>query len=195
MPQNLTDKIDSFITQAINLQLNQAGRQPLTVYDPEWPSECLQADVAPGATVSWIPMRQPDNNNSCDDMLDRLEQALGYNLHSDLRTWYRRYWSEPLPATSDWGNLSLLFLWNEKDCERLRGNLVGHLLTKRKQKQPATLFFACTEPDGEQFLSIDNQTGEIWLEKPGKKPIMKLADSLAQFLDKLTPQAIPDLEQ
>jgi SecY interacting protein Syd len=100
-----------------------------------------------------------------------------------------------LPATSDWGDLSLLFVWSEKDCERLRGNLVGHLLTKQKQKQPATLFFACTEPDGEKFISIDNQTGEVWLEQPGKKPIMKLADSLDVFLGKLTPKPIPDMEQ
>ncbi|MBU2966433.1 SecY-interacting protein [Amphritea sp. 2_MG-2023] len=195
MSQTLISKIDAFVELSIKQQLDQIGRAPLTTYDPEWPSDCLQSVAEPDQPVNWLPVRQPDSSNSCDDMFDRLEQALGYSIHLDLRTWYRRYWSEPLPATSDWGDLSLLFLWSEKDCERLRGNLVGHLLTKQKQKRPPTLFFACTEPDGEKFLSIDNQTGEVWLEQPGKKPIMKLADSLALFLDKLTPKTIPDLEQ
>ncbi|MDO6565100.1 SecY-interacting protein [Amphritea sp. 1_MG-2023] len=192
---HLKEKIDAFIARTLELQHEQIGRHPLTVYDPEWPSDCIQASAEPGQTVNWAPVRQPDNHNSCDAMFDRLEQALGYPIHIDLRTWYRSYWSEPLMATSDWGDLSLLFVWSDKDCERLRGNLIGHLLTKQKQKRPATLFFACTEPDGEKFLSIDNQTGEVWLEQPGKKPIMKLADSLSLFLDKLTPQSIPDLEQ
>ncbi|RTE64592.1 SecY-interacting protein [Amphritea opalescens] len=195
MSQTLITKIDAFVEQAIKLQLDQIGRPPLTTYDPEWPSDCLRGETEPDESIQWLPERQADNNNSCHDMFDRLEQALGYSIHTDLRTWYSRYWSEPLPATSEWGDLSLLFLWSDKDCERLRGNLVGHLLTKQKQKQPATLFFACTEPDGEKFISIDNQTGEIWLEQPGKKPIMKLADSLALFLDMLTPKTIPDLEQ
>ncbi|MBN1006821.1 SecY-interacting protein [Amphritea pacifica] len=195
MPQPLIEKIDSFVAAAINLHLRQTGRLPLTIYDPDWPSECHQQPSEPGQQTPWKPVLQSQSNNSCHDMLDRLEQALGYSIHEDLRLWYSRYWSDPLPATSEWGDLSLLFLWSEKDSERLRGNLIGHLLTKQKQKQPATLFFACTEPDGEKFLSINNQTGEIWLEQPGKQPIMKLADSLEAFLEKLTPKTIPDMEQ
>ncbi|WP_299198042.1 SecY-interacting protein [uncultured Amphritea sp.] len=195
MSQTLIEKIDSFIQQALDLQLSQTGRLPLTIYDPEWLSECHEPIAEPGQQTPWQPVLQSQNDNACHDMLDRLEQALGYAIHPGIRTWYSRYWSDPLPATSDWGDLSLLFVWSEKDCERLRGNLVGHLLTKQKQKQPATLFFACTEPDGEKFISIDNQTGEVWLEQPGKKPIMKLADSLDVFLGKLTPKPIPDMEQ
>lgn len=195
MSQTLIAKIDSFIQQALDLQFKQTGRLPLTIYDPEWLSVCHESIAEPGQQVAWKPVLQSQGDNTCHDMLDRLEQALGYAIHPDLRTWYSRYWSDPLPATSDWGDLSLLFLWSEKDCERLRGNLIGHLLTKQKQKQPATLFFACTEPDGEKFISIDNHTGEIWLEQPGKKPIMKLADSLDIFLGKLTPKPIPDMEQ
>lgn len=195
MHSTLIEKIDLFIEAALHLQLSQTGRLPLTIHDPEWPSECIQQPPESDHKIHWKPVLQSQNDNPCHDMLDRLEAALGYSIHKDLRTWYSRYWSDPLPATSEWGDLSLLFLWSEKDCERLRGNLVGHLLTKQKLKQPATLFFACTEPDGEQFLSIDNQTGEVWLEQPGKKPIMKLADSLEAFLGKLTPKLIPDMEQ
>jgi len=195
MSQTLIANIDSFIQQSLNLQLSENGRLPLTIHDPEWPSECHQPGGEPGQQTTWQPVLQSQNDNACQDMIDRLEEALGYAIHPDIRTWYSRYWSDPLPATSGWGDLSLLFVWSEKDCERLRGNLVGHLLTKQKLKQPATLFFACTEPDGEKFISIDNQTGEVWLEQPGKKPIMKLADSLSLFLEQLTPKPIPDMEQ
>ena len=195
MSQNLSNKIDSFIEQALNIQLNQQGRLPLTIYDTEWPSECYTSTVEEGQQVSWKPVLQTDNNNLCHDMFDRLELALEFKIHEDIKTWFGRYWADPIPATSQWGDLSLIFIWNEKDCERLRGNLLGHLLTKQKQKRPATLFFACTEPDGEKFLTIDNMTGEVWLEQPGKKPVMKLASSLENFLDELTPKPIPDLEQ
>lgn len=195
MPQNLNDKIDSFIDQALSLQLSQQGRLPLTIYDAEWPSECYQATTEEGQQVPWKPVLQPQDANLCHDMFQRLEQALEYTIHDDIKTWFSRYWADPIPATTQWGDLSLIFIWNEKDCERLRGNLLGHLLTKKKQKQPASLFFACTEPDGEKFLTINNETGEVWLEQPGKKPIMKLASSLGSFLDELTPKTIPDLEQ
>ncbi len=194
MSQNLSNKIDTFIEQALNLQINQQGRLPLTIYDTEWPSECYISTAEEGQQVSWNPVLQSDNNNLCHDMFDRLEQALEFKIHNDIKTWFSRYWSDPIPATSQWGDLSLIFIWNEKDCERLRGNLLGHLLTKQRQKRPATLFFACTEPDGEKFLTIDNATGEVWLEQPGKKPITKLANSLETFLDELTPKPIPDLE-
>ncbi|BBB26530.1 SecY-interacting protein [Amphritea japonica] len=195
MSKNLIDRIDSFISQALKLQLDQQGRLPLTIYDAEWPSECYQSTAEEGQQVPWKPILQSQESNLCHDMFQRLELALEYTIHEDIKTWFSQYWADPIPATSQWGDLSLIFIWNEKDCERLRGNLLGHLMTKQKQKQPASLFFACTEPDGEKFLTIDNETGEVWLEQPGKKPIMKLASSLEQFLNELTPKPIPDLEQ
>jgi len=81
-----------------------------------------------------------------------------------------------------------------KKMERLRGNLIGHALMKRKKRQPLTLFFATTEPDGNYFLSIQNDDGSVWLEQPGKKPLRQLAPSLAEFIAGLTPELIPDQE-
>ena len=50
------------------------------------------------------------------------------------------------------------------------------------------MFFACTEPDGDYFLTINNDTGEVQLEAPGRKPLRTVAGCLAEFMDTLTPQ-------
>ncbi len=188
----LQKQIDQLIQASIELQHNTHGRLPLTLADTDWPSACYQE--SPANTEhhqAWQPIQQ---NSYAEDMFDRLEEALGYNVHPDIRTWYSSYWSDPIPAQCPEGDLSLLFIWNEKDCERLRGNLIGHLLNKQKMRHPPSIFFACTEPDGNHHLSIDNDSGEVWLELPGRPAIRKIAGSLSEFLTTLTPLPIPDTE-
>jgi SecY interacting protein Syd len=68
-------------------------------------------------------------------------------------------------------------------------NLIGHALAKRRARAPFTVFFACTEPDSELFLSVDNATGEVMLEAPGAKPLRTVAPSLTVFLRGLVPAA------
>lgn len=178
--------LDAFITRMLDLQ----PTPPRMPYDEHWPSLCYQEDAVSGALVPWRPVRQ-----TCpSDMFERLEAALGVSIHPDLIAFYCRYWSDPLPALCEEGNLSLLQVWNEQDMERLRSNLIGHAIALQKQKRPLTLFFACTEPDGEYFLSIDNSSGEVLLEKPGQKPLRTIAGSMAEFIDSLTPLTIPDME-
>lgn len=192
MTQTLAATINHFVDRSIQKQLEQNQRLPVTCYDSQWPSTCYLEPTRANSQVQWQP--QPQTGQSTDAMFDRMEDALGFELHPDIRCWYSSFWSDPLPARCDKGDLSLIFLWNEQDGERLRGNLIGHLLSKQKQKQSPTLFFACTEPDGDQFISIDNNTGEIWLEQPGKPPVMKLAASLQEFIEQLEPLPIPDQE-
>ena len=50
-----------------------------------------------------------------------------------------------------------------------------------------SVFFACTEPDSELFLSVDNNSGAVLLEKPGFKPVREVASDLASFLTTLVP--------
>lgn len=188
---SLSSQLDLFIQQSIECQLKTHQRLPLTPFDADWPSHCYQGTPNSDGQIHWQPVRQQHHT---EQMFIRLEEALGYNIHPDLKTWYSRFWSDPLPATCSEGELSLLFVWNEADCERLRSNLIGHLLNKQKLKQSPTLFFACPEPDSNQFLSIDNTTGAVWLETPGKQPTRKIAESLANFITTLTPLPIPDQE-
>jgi len=178
--------LDHFIARQQVLQ----PTAPVTPFDSQWPSACYLQEANDGDPVGWRPVKQAE----ASDMFERLGEALEQQIHPDIVTFYSRYWSDPLPASCEEGELSLLQVWNAEDMERLRSNLVGHALAKRKQRQPLTLFFATTEPDGNYFLSIENESGTIWLEQPGKKPIRQLADSLAAFIDRLKPEPIQDLE-
>jgi len=192
MPENthshlVADALDRFITRQLALQ----PEPPRVPWDTQWPSDCyLNEGQADGEMIGWRPVKQQTRQ----DMFERLGEALGIEIHPDVVTFYSRYWSDPLPARSEEGQLSLLQLWNPDDMERLRGNLIGHAVAKQKQKQPMTLFIATTEPDAEYFLSVNNEDGSVWLEQPGKKPLRQLASSLAEMIDRLTPEPAKDLE-
>ncbi len=83
--------------------------------------------------------------------------------------------------------MSLILLWSPDDADRLIENLIGHALAKRRSRSPFSVFFACTAADSELFLSVDNTSGQVLLEKPGYKPLEVVAPSLGDFLGQLTP--------
>jgi SecY interacting protein Syd len=118
-----------------------------------------------------------------------LERALETTIHDDIKAYYGAFWSGGLEATARDGHVSLILLWNPSDAERLVENLIGHALAKRRARSPLTVFFACTEPDSDLFLSVDNATGEVVLEAPGAKPLRTVAPSLTVFLRRLLPAA------
>jgi SecY interacting protein Syd len=159
-------------------------------FDPGWRSPCeIGAPVArDGAEfVSWRPTRR----DRADDFRG-LERALELEVHPDIKAYYGAYWSSGLEATAVEGHVSLILLWNREDADRLVENLIGHALAKRRAKSPFTVFFACTEPESDLFLSVDNASGAVVLERPGSKPMREVAKNLAEFLDRLTPAA-PEL--
>ena len=158
---------------------------PKIEYNSAWPSLCYLNTANDGDETGWWPVKQ----NPASDMFKRLAIALEEDIHPDIEHFYTRYWSDPLPATCPEGDLSLLQVWNTQDIERLRENFIGHALSKRQQKRPLTFFIACAEPDDEHFISVDNYSGAVWLELPGKPPIRKLADTLADFINTLEPHA------
>lgn len=141
--------------------------------DPKWPSPC-EGDGR------WHPVkRQPGADFA------NVEAALGMALHPSIKAFYGHYFMEYLKVWHPRGEVQLLGAWNEEDFDRLQQNLIGHVLMKRRLKQPITLFFACT--DDENFmLSIDNDSGEVVLEPVGLPAQEVLAKDLASFLDSLT---------
>jgi SecY interacting protein Syd len=155
-------------------------------YDPEWRSPCEVGDPYLDARgkrrVAWRPMRR----SRADDFAG-LERALEMPVHPAVKAYYGRYWSGGLEAEAPDGHVSLLLLWNNQDADRLVENLIGHALAKRRARTPFSIFFACTEPDSELFLSIENDSGRVMLDAPGRKPLRVVADSLAEFLSSLTP--------
>lgn len=180
-PTPVITALDEFIEK---LQQNcQLHGWPQQAYDPEWPSICWQNEAEEGVMTLWKPVKQQKPM----DMFQRLSAALETELHPDIADFYGRYWSDPLPAKAEQGELTLLQVWNNADLERLRANLIGHALEKKRRKLPLTLFFAVTLPDANLMLSLDNADGSIWLESPGKSPHQRLADSLADFITTLEP--------
>ena len=84
------------------------------------------------------------------------------------------------------GKLQILQAWNAEDFDRLQQNIVGHILMKRRLRQPETVFIALT--DEEDFiLSVENQTGAVMLEQVGLQPKEQISVNLATFLTEIEP--------
>ncbi len=166
-----------------------------TPFDPDWRSPCeLGGPFRSGEDdverICWRPVpRDPDA--AVDDFAP-LERAIEQPVHESVKAYYGAFFSGGLEAEAPDGHVSLILLWNDQDRERLIENLIGHALAKRRAKSSFSVFFACTEPDSELFLSVCNDSGAVLLERPGYKPIRRVADNLASFLEELTP-APPEL--
>ena len=160
-----------------------------TVFDGDWRSPCELGEpyrAEDGSqSVSWQPRSRHPDTAAAD--FAPLERALDISVHPDIKAYYAAYWAAGLEAEAVDGHVSLLFLWNHDDVDRLNENLIGHAMAKQRIKRPMSIFFACTEPESELFLSVDNDTGAVILEKPGYKPIRQVADRLSDFIETLVP--------
>ncbi len=180
---DVSSELDAFVERYL-----QRYPQLVDPFDPQWRSPCETEEPFTSADgvqlVSWRPTRRA----FADDFAG-LERALEAPIHADIKAYYGAFWSGGLEATADDGHVSLILLWNPSDAERLVENLIGHALAKRRARTPFTVFFACTEPESELFLSVDNATGAVVLEAPGAKPLRTVAPSLTVFLRGLVPAA------
>lgn len=149
-------------------------------HDNQWPSPCELPGAKDGEQVCWQPVKNPEPST-----MENVDHALELALHPDIKTYYTRYYSGELALTHEKGPVFLLQLWNEDDFARLQENIIGHVLMKRRLKQQITIFFALTD-DENLMISMKNDSGEIWLESVGREPHLKLADSMAEFLDGLS---------
>ena len=153
-------------------------------FDPDWRSPCEldRRREAQGPQIGWRPAPQTPPVS-----FDGLANALDQPIHPDSCAYFSQYWSGSLETQTQEGHVSLIQLWNPADFDRLIENLIGHSLVKKRRRETFTVFFATTEADSELFLSIDNLTGKVLLEHPGKPPLRTVADSVAEFLGTLTP--------
>ena len=173
--------LTQFVTKALEQNHQEAFVQP---YDSDWRSPCETHQK--NAQTFWQPVLQSEKLD-----FSGLAKAADAPIHPDIQDYYGLFWSGVLQAKTDEGDVSLIQIWNAEDFTRLLENLVGHLFMKIRAKAPFTVFFANTEEDSELFLSIDNQTGRIFLEEPGKPPIREVATDLPSFLNRLTPETRP----
>lgn len=154
----------------------QAGNLPVIEHDSQWPSDCEMANSVDNGMVQW----QPVKRQSLGDF-SNVEHALDITLHEDIKTYFNSYFSGELDLEHSKGPVTLLQIWNEEDFANLQQNVIGHIMMKKQLKQPVTVFFGLTDQE-EQIISLDNDSGEVWLESVGQLPHLKLADSLAEFL-------------
>lgn len=153
---------------------------PITPKDEDWLSPCQIAELS-NDEITWQPVKvAPELNFS------NVESALEITLHEDIKQYYTAMYSDTLPVSCVDGELFLLFAWNKDDFERLQENIIGHIMMKRELKQEITIFFAVTDLE-DSFLSIKNNSGEVWVENVGCEPHKKIANSLAEFLTMIKP--------
>jgi SecY interacting protein Syd len=158
-------------------------------FDPEWRSPCEigePVETDEGMLIAWQPLRRHPDTMTED--FAPLERALELPIHRDIKAYWGAYWAAGLEAEAVDGHVSLLFPWNPEDVERLNENLIGHAMSKKVAKgNSMSVFFACTEPDSELFLTVDNDSGAVLLEKPGYAPVREVATDLASFITTLVP--------
>ncbi|WP_448549302.1 SecY-interacting protein [Thalassotalea fusca] len=180
---SVSNNLKLFAKKYVERYVDKYQHLPLVECDENWPSECIQGNND-AQTNLWQPIEVQEKLS-----FDNIETALDINLHDDIRAYFTTLYSDSLHAACSEGELSLLLPWSQKDFERLQENIIGHVLMKKKLKQPVTVFFAVTD-DEDCILSVNNQTGEVWVERVGCEPHKKLADSIAEFIEQLQP-AIP----
>jgi SecY interacting protein Syd len=155
---------------------------PTVLVEEDWLSPALLPGYEINEESEWMPT---PIENSALDMFERLSEALEIDIPHSIIDYYTSYWSQPIKATHSEGELSLIFVWNPEDLERLRENLIGHALSKRRLRQTISFFIATTEPDGEQIISVECGSGRVLLERPGHKKFSVLADDLETFLSQV----------
>lgn len=156
---------------------------PLRVeHDPEWPSPCEIDTPDEDGMIAWQPVRR-----TAFDVLEPLAATLGVVLQPSIGAYYGRYFCHGFETCCEEGPVSLLGIWSPADQDRLLQNLLGHALQQRRTKQPLTLFFACTDPDSDLILSVENDSGAVVLERPGQSGRRVVAASLPEFLATLQP--------
>ena len=154
-------------------------------YDSSWRSPCEIGEPVELEDITAIEWR-PQSRLETDDF-SGLENAFETEIHQSIKDYYGSYWSGGLEATCKEGHVSLMFLWNDEDRDRLVDNLIGHALAQKRSRSPLSIFFACTDAASAYFLTVNNSTGEVQLELPGRKPIRTVESSLSEFLERLVP--------
>ena len=181
--------LDALLTRYVNLVKAEYNTYPSVNFEPPWPSPCTEAveqrgeqqGEKQGEKISyWRPVERNDYR-----IFNELEQALELSFREDFKQFYGSFWSNGICVERDDINFNLIQIWNEEDQEQLKENILGHAFAKLKSRQPLSYFIGCTH--GDDVICIEHETGEITLEKPGKKAHKTLAPTLEAFLLSLNP--------
>lgn len=151
---------------------------PLCEWEADWRSPC-ELDAPKEGRVAWRPVQRQDPAD-----FTAMAAALELELHPAALALFGHWFSRPIPCSYKGLRIELILPWNEADLDLLRENLIGHLLMLRKLKRSPSLFIASTRNEM-TLVSLDNETGQIWLEWLDSGRRLPLAPSLLAFLERL----------
>lgn len=172
MLQHALEPIEQFFERLSN------SSQPLTDYDPQWLSPCIESSDAP-TPQHWRAHKRPQAGD-----FSGVESALELTLRAEIKRYYGSYFAGEVVGQWAERRVELVTVWNEQDFEYLLENLIGHLLMQQRLKQAPSVFIASTD-DEMQVISVLNNTGEVVLEQLGRGVLEVLAPSLDEFLQAL----------
>ncbi|MEW6981963.1 SecY-interacting protein [Colwelliaceae bacterium 6471] len=183
---DLSEILWSFLQEYTRQYQIEFARFPSVDKDEDWPSPCLEEEFDEQKML-WKPHKIVD-----DLSFENIESALELEFHPDIKTYFTCAYGDAIHAECQEGELSLLLPWSKEDFARLQENIIGHVLMKQKLKQAITIFFAVTDEE-DMILSVNNNSGEVWVERVGCEPHKKIADSLTEFLSMLTPKLVNEI--
>ena len=177
--------LDALFTRYLNLVKEDTNHLPCVEFNPPWPSPCdVKQDGIDYAESDNIRYWKPINREAIG-LFDELEKALELKFRDDVKQFYGSFWSNGICVEREDINFSLIQIWNEEDQEKLKENMLGHAFSKLKSRQALSYFIGCTF--GDDIICIEHESGEVVLEKPGRKAHKVLSPSLEVFLLSLNP--------
>ena len=148
-------------------------------FEPEWPSVCF-SDADDNGLCQWRPVPQKGENTFAS-----MEAALSLPLNDDVKMFYTSWYSLNIKVTTSVGSGELLQVISTADFDMLQENLIGHLLMQKQLRLAPTLFIGVLD-ESDAIISVDNATGIVGVEYPGKPIHLTLGHSLAMFIDSVS---------
>ncbi|WP_166379249.1 SecY-interacting protein [Pseudoalteromonas sp. Z9A4] len=159
--------------------LKNTAKYPLIAHDEQWPSPSEVGEIDEQGNIQWQGAHQQPAGSLSD-----LANALELEFPKELSELYGHMYGGSILAVIDGHQVELLQAWNSDDFDMLQQNITGHVLMKRKLKQPETVFIGLTDKD-DLLVSVLVHSGEVCLEHVGKNTHHVLAPNINAFLKAL----------
>ncbi|RUO58630.1 SecY-interacting protein Syd [Pseudidiomarina insulisalsae] len=180
----ITEALDDLL-QRYTAAYASAGVPLVTEANGDWQAPIYLGAVDENEMVRWQPVRQQSGLD-----FSALMNALEEPFHDDFKAYFSRWFSADLAVDWQQHPLWLLHMHCDEDAERMLANQAGHVLMKRRLKQPVTLFLGLAEESDDLLITLDNTSGAVGLEFVGQQQHEQLAPSLTEFLAKSTPRVV-----
>lgn len=180
----LSTAFDQLITRYVDFYQHH-GVDLWVEINSDWQAPIYQQVTDDPDYCHWQPQIQ-QQPRGFDDLAAALEQP----LHESVAELYSRWYAADLALSWQQQPLWLLQVHGPEDSERMQANLAGHVLMKRRLRQPITLFIGIAEESDDLLITVDNESGAVGLEYVGRPQHEVLAANLTEFLTNLSPRLV-----